>query len=149
MSDAFASVSPPSRHGLLHSSPRTKPGVRFSRTGLPQIAFAIGLLQPGYLAQLRGHHSPVSVGTGDVSLCQSQSASSLPLVRGFPALRVLWTSPTSNDAFAFLRNNPFGPHTQPACCQAKAALDLSVPQCFRFRACRAVNPAAVSGHHRL
>jgi hypothetical protein len=40
---------------------------------------------------------------------QSSSASPLPPVRGFPALRVLPANPTSTAASAFLRNNPFRP----------------------------------------
>jgi len=45
----------------------------------------------------------VSVCTGSVSPAQSHSAPPLPHVRGFPALRVLWASPTSTVASASLR----------------------------------------------
>ena len=78
---------------------------------------------------------------------QSSSASPLPHVRGFPALRVLSANPTSTAASAFLRNDPFVRHTR---CASAAHQDHSgslrfLDASFSERAVLS-DPAAVSSH---
>src|SRR5215472_14463212 len=62
-----------------------------------------------YLVESCFHHSSASVCADDVSRDQSSFAPPLPHVRGFPALGVLPASPTSLEAFAFLRREPYRP----------------------------------------
>ena len=81
---------------------------------------------------------------------QSSSASPLPPVRGFPALRVLSANPTSTAASAFLRSNPFRPAYS---VRSAAHQDLSgslrfLDTSFYERAVRS-DPAAVSSHLAL
>src|SRR5262252_3859031 len=75
--------------------------------GEPHLWVQFGLLR--YLVELCFHHSSASVCADDVSRGQSSFAPPLPHVRGFPALGVLPASPTSLEASAFLRREPYRP----------------------------------------
>src|SRR5215471_11004213 len=119
----FGRVSSPSRHGLLvlvppsrtrradfpHRAPQTTfaEAGQVGQRGEPHLWVQFGLLR--YLVELCFHHSSASVCADDVSRGQSSFAPPLPHVRGFPALGVLPASPTSLEASAFLRREPYRP----------------------------------------
>src|SRR5262249_397568 len=62
-----------------------------------------------YLVESCFHHSSASVCADDVSRDQSSFAPPLPHSRGLPALGLLPPSPTSLEASAFLRREPYRP----------------------------------------
>jgi len=72
---------------------------------------------------------------------QYSSASPLPPVRGFPALRVLPANPTSTAASAFLRNDPFRPaYSVRFRCPPRPQWISQAPWHFLLRTCRALWP---------
>jgi len=72
---------------------------------------------------------------------QYSSASPLPPVRGFPALRVLPANPTSAAASAFLRNDPYRPaYSARFRCAPRPQWISQVPWYFLLRTCRALWP---------